>query len=465
MGHFFQDLDYPHFDYHLGQCEQLPGWEFRGPIPDLTEPFFVCIGASQMFGRFCHNPYAQQLSRAIDLPVLNLGLSGSGPAVFLDDAFLTVINRSRFAIVQVMSARCESNSEFEGAKSGGAAGILRQNGTPISFDAYLVDKLANSSRSSVARAVEELRASWVSNYRGLLNAIQVPKVLHWFSTTTPRRSDDYSTWWKLLGPFPQLVNRRMLDQIIPFADSYVQTVANLGLPQTLWPASHAVDGTVLHDGRLLNNYYPSPQMHDAATRDLIGLSRALGVSASIVDSGMESHPKDIVVVSVNELEGAIIADLFGARAIGIPYQKLIEDRGLLSFLAARKPFFIHVKRRSLLDGFLDAMSARRNASSTSPTYIDPVAFATYVHASALGERRINSACKDADMAELHFEDFVADPKAAMARLADAAHQPEPSAASISAALGRIHPPRVAQNPDELLSLFNRALKHLPKRGE
>jgi hypothetical protein len=465
MGRFFQDLDYPHFDYHLGQCEQLPGWEFRGPIPDIAEPFFVCIGASQMFGRFCHDPYAQLLSRAIDLPVMNLGLSGSGPGAFLEEGFMTVINRAQFAIVQVMSARCESNSDFEGSKTGGAAGIHRRDGTSMLFDAYVADKLANSSRSSVTRAVEELRASWVSHFRELLNAIRVPKVLHWFSTTTPRRSDDYSAWWKLLGPFPQLVNKRMLYQIIPFADSYIQTAANLGLPQTLWPASEAVDGTELYDGRLLNNYYPSPQMHDAAARDLLGVSRALRMRSSLADAGAKLGPKDVVVVSVNEFEGAIIAELFGAKAISIPYQRLIEDRGLLPFLAARKPCFIHVKRRSLLEGFLDAMSARRNASSTSPTYVDPVAFAAYVHASATGERRINSDCKDADLTEVHFEDLTADPKAIIARLAAFTQHPEPSSASVSAALSRIHPPRTAQNPDELQALFNRALRHLPKPGE
>jgi hypothetical protein len=465
MGRFFQDLDYPHFDYHLGQCEQLPGWEFRGPIPNITEPFFVCIGASQMFGRFCHSPHAQLLSRAIDLPVLNLGLSGSGPGVFLDEAFLAVINRAQFAIVQVMSVRCESNSDFEGARSGGATGIRRRDGTSMLFDSYMADKLASSSRESVARAVEELRTSWVSHYRELLNAIQVPKVLHWFSTTIPRRSDDFSAWWKLLGPFPQLVNKRMLDQIIPFADSYVQTVANLGLPQALWPASEAVDGTELHDGRLLNNYYPSPRMHDVAARDLLGVSKALRPRRSLADAGAELGQKDVVVVSVNELEGAIIAELFGAKAISIPYQKLIEDKGLLPFLAARKPCFIHVKRRSLLEGFLDAMSARRNASSASPTYIDPVAFAAYVHASAKGERRIHSDCKDTCLTEVNFEDFAADPKAVVARLAAFMQHPEPSDASVSAALSRIHPPRTAQNPDELQALFNRALRHLPKPGE
>lgn len=465
MGRYFQDLDYPHFDYQLGQCAELPGWEFRGPLPDMDQPFFVCLGAAQMFGRFCHDPYAQALSKSLGLPVLNLGISGSGPSVFLDDAFLAVINRAQFAVVQVMSARCESNDEFVGSKSGGARGTRVRDGKEMLFDEYLAEKLATSSRDSVVRAIEQTRASWVAHYRELLNAIRVPTVLHWFSTITPRRSDDFSAWWRLLGPFPQLVNKQMLNQIVPFAHSMVQTVSSVGLPQALWTASEAVDGTELYDGTLVNNYYPSPEMHRAGAHDLLGTCRVL-LPGKPPDEAREGEgAKDLFVVSVNELEGAIIADLFGAKAMCIPYQKVLEDRGLLPFLAARKPHFIHVKRRNLLDGFLDAMSARRNASSSTPTYVDPTAFAAYVQAATTAERRIAGAIGKADVSEVFFEEFATDPRSVVDRLSSAAHRPMPGESAISTAAERIYPPRTPQNPGELQALFNRALKSIPKAGE
>lgn len=465
MGRYFQDLDYPHFDYRLGEVAELPGWQFRGPVPDLDKPFFVCIGAAQMFGRFCNDPYAHLLSKALDLPVLNLGVSGSGPAVFLDDAFLAVANRAQFAVVQVMSARCESNAEFVASKSGGAQGTRLLDGRQMLFDEYLAEKLASSSRDSVARAVGETRANWVAHYRELLNAIHVPTVLHWFSTITPRRSDDFSAWWKLLGPFPQLVSKTMLYQILPFAHSFVQTVGSTGLPQPLWPSSEPVDGTELYDGTLINTYYPSPEMHEAAARDLLEPCRALGLGLPADRSLPSTVAKDVFVVSVNELEGAIIADLFGSKAMCIPYQKVLEDRGMLPFLAARQPHFVHVKRRNLLDGYLDAMSARRSASSASPTYVDPAAFAAYVHSVSTAERRISAALAKASVNEVLFEDFAADPRQVMARLASAMQRQEPADAAVSAAADRIYAPRTPQNPGELQALFNRALKSIPKAGE
>lgn len=459
MGRYFQDLDYPHFDYHLSGCEPLPGWEFRGPLPDLDKPFFVCIGASQMFGRFCRAPHATLLSEAIGLPVLNLGIAGGGPTAFLDEGFLALINRAQFAVVQVMSARCESNAEFQGSKSGGARGTRLRDNKDMLFDEYLADKLAHSSRDSVMRAITEIRASWVAHYRELLNAIRVPTVLHWFSTSSPRRSDDFSAWWNLLGPFPQLIDKQTLNRVIPFADAFVQTVGDTGLPQPLWQASEPVSGTELFDGRLINTYYPSPEMHAAAARDLLETCKAL----TFVDTPQAA--REVYVVSVNELEGAIVADLLGPKAMCIPYQKVVEDKGLLAFLSARQPSFIHIRRRNLVDGFLDAMSARRNASSTAPTYVDPVAYLAYVSTVSTGERRIAVARSGSGFSEVYFEDFTADPASVMAKLAEAAGRPMPGEAAMSAALGRIHPPRTAQNPTELQALLTRGLKSLPKTGE
>jgi hypothetical protein len=207
MGRFFQDIDFPHFDYRLAKCERLPGLEFRGPVPDLEKPFFVCVGAAQLFGRFCTDPLPQLLSEAVGLPVLNLGVSGTGPSLFLDPSFLDLINAAQVSVVQVTSGRSESNSEFDGSASGGARGVRLNDGREMLFDEFLADSLANSSRDTVVRLVAETRRNWVKHCRELLSAIRVPTVLHWFSTITPHRSDDYRSWWKLLGPFPQLVTR------------------------------------------------------------------------------------------------------------------------------------------------------------------------------------------------------------------------------------------------------------------
>lgn len=462
MGRFFQDLDFPHFDYRLAGCDQLQGWEFRGPVPDLGKPYFVCVGAAQMFGRFCKDPIPDLLSQAIGLPVLNLGISGSGPSMFLEPSFLEVINGAQFAVVQVMSGRSESNSEFDNSASGGARGLRLSDGKKMLFDEFLAEKLAQSGRDDVVRIIEETRQNWVRHYRELLSAIRVPTVLHWFSTITPRRSDDYASWWKLLGAFPQLVNRRMIDQIIPFADTYVQTVRNIGLPQALWPASSAIDGTELYNGTLLNNYYPSPEMHEAGFRDLLGVCKALAPRERPQEEAGEPR---VIVASANRLDGLVIADLCGPGTLVLSYDELLEDRGLLPFLAAGQPRFIHVRRRNLLEGYTADRSAFRPPSEGNAVYVDPVAYAGYVLAVATAERRIARSFGAANSLEVFVEDLVADPRPAASHIASFLHKPAMDEGSAAIAIARLRPARAAENTEELRSLFARALGDLPRNNE
>ena len=466
MSRYFQDLDRPHFDYHLEEYEHLPGWELRGPLPDLSRPYFVCVGAAQMFGRFCHEPLPQILSKEIGLPVVNLGLAGSGPRLFLGENFLSLINRAQFAVVQVMSGRSESNSEFDNGETGGARGLRIRDGKKMLFEEFLADMLAESSRASVTSIIEETRANWVGRYRELLTSITVPKVFHWFSIMAPRRTDDYAAWWKLLGPFPQLVNRRMIERIIPFADAYVQTVRNVGLPQPLWAADQPVDGTECYNRMLINNYYPSPEMHQAAMLDLRNVCNALAPQGSSMATVQQPSVRDIIVISANELDGMIITDLCGSRAVNITYQKLLEDRGLLPFLSARRPQVIHLRRRNLLDGFLSVLPPPANGSDVEQAiYVEPVAFASFVQATATAERRIARACVNSSLSEVFLEDFAADPKSVMTRIAEFTQQPGWPEADIFASVSRMTRPRTAQNTGELYALFNRVLRSVPKPGE
>lgn len=462
MGRFFQDLDIPHFDYQLATCERLPGWEFRGPIPDLDKPYFVCIGAAQMFGRFCKNPMSQLLSDAIGLPVLNLGVSGSGPSLFLEQSFLDVINGAQFAIVQVMSGRSESNSEFDNSASGGTRGVRLSDGKKMLFDEFLAESLAHSSRDKVVRLVAETRRNWVKHYRELLNAIRVPTVLHWFSTITPRRSDDYAGWWKLLGPFPQLVNRQMVDEIIPFADTYVQTVRNVGLPQALWTASQAIDGTELYNGTLINNYYPSPEMHEAGFRDLLGVCKALAPRSASRAGGREPR---VVIASASRLDGMVVSDLCGPGSLLLSYRELIEDRGLLPFLAAGGPRFIHVRRRNVLKGYIASRSAHEASDEDKAFYVDPVAYAGYVLSVTTAERRIARSFSGENCIEIFVEDMIADPQSAAGRISSFVQRPATEGGSVAIAVERLRPVPEVQNLEELRGLFARALADLPILSE
>lgn len=458
MGRSIQDIDRPLFDYGISTCDDLPGWQLRGPLPDLRSPFFVCLGSAQVFGRFCSEPFPQALSSALGLPVLNLGMPGGGPRLYLDHKVLALINRAAFAIVEVMSGSTEGNSEFDSTGSDGVDGIRKSDQRSMHFNTFLAEKLAHAPQALVARVVEETREAWVSRYRELLTAISIPKVLHWFSTVAPNRSDDYSDLWRLLGPFPQLVNRRMISQIVPFADTYVQTIRNIGLPQALWRSDHGIDGADLFDGTLINNYYPSPAMHAAAVCDLLPACKVLASGArETARAGRKS-----VIIAANAHEGAILADLCGPGATAVSYRQLLEDRGMLPFLAAGKPRFVHLRRRNLLGGYLaDRFASRRGSRFSATVYVDPVNFASYVHSTATAERRIAAACKDAELTEMYFEDLVANPEVALSGAMAWPEGEQPSMEERAIALSRVPPEQTAENNGELTSLFGRVLRNVP----
>ena len=95
--------------------------QMRGPEigPLIPGAYGVVLGAAQAFGRFCPKPFPLLLSERIGMPVLNLGLAGAGPRMFMRKNILRVVNDAAFVVVQVMSGRSLGNSVFECPHHGG----------------------------------------------------------------------------------------------------------------------------------------------------------------------------------------------------------------------------------------------------------------------------------------------------------------------------------------------------------
>lgn len=266
-GNFYQDLDRPHFVYDLQKVAGLDGELYRGPAVDRGKPYIACLGAAQTFGRFSHWPFPFLLSQGLQHQVLNLGVGGAGPRLFDSEAYLDIVNKAEIAIVQVLAARSEGNSLFDNSRSGSLNGIRLSDGKEMRFEEFLDSLMKSHALAVVQQAIRETRENYVRSLARLLDRIKVPKILFWLSTRGPDVEDDYSTAIRLLGPFPQLVNRAMIDELKPHCDAYVECVTSQGLPQPLWPAPERIDGTLIKEGMLINNYYPSPAMHvEAATR-------------------------------------------------------------------------------------------------------------------------------------------------------------------------------------------------------
>lgn len=267
----YQERDYDVIDYELFP---LLGFQrlFRGPRPASLNAgeYFVCIGAAQTFGCYCPKPFPTLLSERLGIPVLNMGVAGAGPAFFIRRRpFLWYANGARFAVLQVMSGRSESNSLFE--TDGSEMLKRRSDGKEIAASLAYGELLATLSPSEVDSVVEETRRNWIANMQKLLGLIHVPKVLVWFSIRTPEYLPRYGDERELLGAFPQLVNRPMVEALRSHVDEYVEVITSRGFPQPLFnrftgePATIRMRADLGGKSKHQNTYYPSPEMQlDAA---------------------------------------------------------------------------------------------------------------------------------------------------------------------------------------------------------
>jgi hypothetical protein len=253
----------------------------RGPRPERLDrgQYFVILGAAQSFGRFCARPFATILEERLGLPVLNISHGGAGPAFFCGDnkLLLDYLNGARFVVIQVMSGRSDSNSLFESEGVGHFR--RRSDGTYLGCDEAFAELLRSQPRVVLARVVEETRGNWRASYRRLVSGIAVPKVLLWFATRTPNYKQGWQSLSELFGPFPQLVNAKMVSEVSRLFDHYVECVTKRGLPQLLIDRFTGERTTVADPWTSQpwkeNWYYPSPEMHEDAAKALDPICRAL----------------------------------------------------------------------------------------------------------------------------------------------------------------------------------------------
>lgn len=264
MGQYYQHLDRPYFEYDLFTIEGINNTSFRGPAFDPSKPYVACIGAAQTFGRFVPRPFPALLAERFGSQFVNLGVGAAGPLWFDAPQYIDLLNQAKFVIVQVLSGRSESNSLFDNSSTGGLMGVRKADKRFMRFEEFLTELMETESRDRVKEIILETRASYVHNMMNLLQHIYRPKIFFWFSRRAPNYEEGFRTPWELLSDYPQLVNQAMLDLLRPYIDDYVECISSRGFPQKLWQADKRIDGTELEDGWLVNQYYPTPEMHQEA---------------------------------------------------------------------------------------------------------------------------------------------------------------------------------------------------------
>lgn len=221
--------------WRFGRARQI----YRGPRPDLDQPYVAAIGGSETFGKFVRCPWPQFLEARLDFPVANFGTPGGGPSFFLKDpALLEALSKARACIVQVMPAWATSNRLFTVRKRRNerlntVSDMLKALYAEIDVAAFrythnLLHRLYMADPQKFRVVDLELRAAWTARMRDLAEQIETRKVLFWFSERRPE--DDggpNASPEKLVSP--AFVNRAMIEAIRPHFDAVVEYVAPPGL--------------------------------------------------------------------------------------------------------------------------------------------------------------------------------------------------------------------------------------------
>jgi hypothetical protein len=262
--------------YQLAGVAPYPGsGRFRGP-PVTGSRYIACVGAAQTFGCFCAEPYPALLAKLLGIETMNLGYGGAGPTFHNSNPrLLKYINDADLVIVQVMSARSQSNTLFR-TRAHARRGIRLSDGAVLTAERFYHDLVLNEP-DRVAGIVEETRENYVENMLRLLQDITPPKILFWFSVRRPEYTASYQLpLARIFGGFPQLVNRAIVDRLRAAADRYVECVTSRGMPQPLFDRQGRPSSVVLEDysGAYTivddhNRYYPSPEMHADAAAALV----------------------------------------------------------------------------------------------------------------------------------------------------------------------------------------------------
>lgn len=202
--------------------------EFRGPKSPLDAPYVAVLGGSEAYGRYVRRPFPTLLAERLNRPVVNLGCMNAGLSIFSTDAtILQVATHADVCVLQVLGAQNMSNRLYKVHPRRNdrflSASVRMQRLFPdvdfsqINFTGHLVKSLAGADERSLEVLHGELRHSWLSRMRGLLQALPCPVVLVWLA---PRRPDDPCD---INDPFdPLYVTREMLDALLPDVAEFVE---------------------------------------------------------------------------------------------------------------------------------------------------------------------------------------------------------------------------------------------------
>lgn len=240
---------------------------FRGPRRDLALPYVAVLGGTETYGKFIPRPWPALVEDETGLRVVNLGCVNAGTDVYLSDpGVLQVAAGARVALVQVIGAGNLSNrfyavhprrnDRFLRALAPLAQLYPEVDFTNFNFTRHLLRTLQAVSPTRFETVAEELRRTWGTRMRTLVERAGAPVVLVWIAAHAPgpRGPADLSV-------DPLLVDRPMIDALRPLAAAIVE------VPFKAPGGGHRLDGKAYAElDRPAAEGLPGPAVHQAVAK-------------------------------------------------------------------------------------------------------------------------------------------------------------------------------------------------------
>ncbi len=244
---------------------------FRGPEQDLHDPYVLCLGGSETFGRFIYAPYSAQLDEVLDLRVVNMGVMNAGLDVLMRDPAITAATDGAQAVVlQITGAHNMSNRFYtvhprRNDRFLKATTMLRTiypevDFTEFHFTRHMLTHLKSISQDRFSLIRTELQTAWAARMARFLSKTTAPVHLLWLSNRCPCETDH----GRGLGGDPLFVSEALLDQVRAHAASMTLAVSDQKRTK-----KHATQGMFFAAREeAAARALPGPEAHDRAATAL-----------------------------------------------------------------------------------------------------------------------------------------------------------------------------------------------------
>ncbi|WP_298974851.1 DUF6473 family protein [uncultured Roseobacter sp.] len=207
---------------------------FRGPQRRLDAPYVAFLGGTATYGKFIKSPFPALVESDLGVNCVNFGVSNAGVDVLVNDALIgDACNGSVATVVQVIGAQNLSNrfytvhprrnDRFVTASPLLSAVYPEVDFAEFHFTKHMLSCLYQVSKDRFAVVRGELQKAWLARMQLLLKRISGKTVLVWFADHAPLSEEPIG-----LDPAkaktPLFVTRQMLDELKPWANSFVEVV-------------------------------------------------------------------------------------------------------------------------------------------------------------------------------------------------------------------------------------------------